>query len=70
MRFTTRWAENTSHPSRDPEASAVIMIGAVFNYKHTQWTYAQPPMGVDQDRFITYWVNYCYDLMTGKSGPE
>ncbi|MEV2224939.1 helix-turn-helix domain-containing protein [Nocardia vinacea] len=70
VQFTTRWADQTSHPSRDPEASAVIMIGAVFNYKHTQWTYAQSPLGVDQDRFITHWVNYCYDLMTGKSSPS
>jgi hypothetical protein len=26
--FTQRWAEKTGHPSRDPEASAVIMVGA------------------------------------------
>ncbi|MFE3192479.1 TetR/AcrR family transcriptional regulator [Nocardia sp. NPDC059240] len=65
--FTTGWATETSHPSSDPEASAAIMIGAVFNYCHTRWTYGQPPLGVDEDRFVTSWVNYCYDLMTGTS---
>ncbi|MGY4102731.1 hypothetical protein ACW2Q0_24705 [Nocardia sp. R16R-3T] len=62
VQFTTRWAARTSHPSRDSEASAVVMIGAVFDDKHTQWTYSQSPLGVDEDRFIAYWVDYCYDL--------
>ncbi|WP_405484798.1 TetR/AcrR family transcriptional regulator [Nocardia sp. NBC_00511] len=63
--FTARWATETSHPSKDPEASAAIMVGAVFNYQRAQWIYGQPPLGVDADRFIASWVDYCYDLMTG-----
>ncbi|MFJ4657069.1 TetR/AcrR family transcriptional regulator [Nocardia sp. NPDC088792] len=68
VQFTCRWAAETSHPARDPEASATVMIGAVFNYARTQWTYSQPPLGVDRDRFVTTWVDYCYDLMSGTSG--
>ncbi|WP_162958703.1 TetR/AcrR family transcriptional regulator [Nocardia yunnanensis] len=68
VEFTTRWAAETSHPSRDPQASAAIMIGAVFNYCHCRWTYGQSPLGVDEDRFIGSWVDYCYDLMTGSAG--
>jgi hypothetical protein len=41
------------------------MIGAVLNYAHTRWTYGQPPLGVEPDRFIDTWVDYCHDLMTG-----
>lgn len=65
VEFTGRWAGEMSRPSHDPQASAAIMIGAVFNYRHSQWTYGQPPLGVDETRFITSWVDYCYDLMTG-----
>ncbi|MEC3917448.1 TetR/AcrR family transcriptional regulator [Nocardia sp. CDC160] len=69
VEFTTRWAGQTSHPSQDPEASAAIMIGAIFNYQRAQWTYGHPPLDVDADRFVTSWVNYCYDLMTGTANP-
>src|SRR4029453_12921984 len=31
--FTQRWAEHTGHPSRDPEASAVIMVGGAMNHR-------------------------------------
>jgi hypothetical protein len=60
-----RWAAETSHSARDPRASAAVMIGAVLNYAHTRWTYGQPPLGVEPDRFIDTWVDYCHDLMTG-----
>jgi AcrR family transcriptional regulator len=63
--FTRRWAQHTGHPSRDPEASAVIMVGAAMNYRRTQWTFGQAPLGVSDERFIETWVHYCHDLMTG-----
>ncbi|MBU3060518.1 TetR/AcrR family transcriptional regulator [Nocardia sp. NEAU-G5] len=63
--FTARWAAETSHSARDPQASAAVMIGAVLNYAHARRTYGQPPLGVDPDRFIDTWVDYCHDLMTG-----
>jgi AcrR family transcriptional regulator len=67
VEFTTRWAEKTGHPSRDPEASAVLMIGAALNYRRTEWIYGEPTLGVGENRFVDTWVNYCYDLMTGTS---
>jgi len=65
--FTQRWAEKTGHPSRDPEASAVIMVGAAMNFRRAQWTFGAAPLGVDDDRFVDTWVRYCHDLMTGTS---
>jgi AcrR family transcriptional regulator len=65
--FTRRWAERTGHPSRDPEASAVIMVGAAMNYRRIQWTFGKAPLGVSDERFVETWVQYCHDLMTGTS---
>jgi len=65
--FTQRWAEKTGHPSRDPEASAVIMIGAAMSYRRAQWTFGDAPLGVSDERFVETWVHYCHDLMTGTS---
>jgi AcrR family transcriptional regulator len=67
VQFTSRWADHTGHPSRDPEASALIMIGSAINYRRQQWTYGLDPMGVDDERFVDTWVHYCHDLMTGTS---
>jgi hypothetical protein len=67
MQFTARWAEQTGHPSRDPAASALVMIGAAMNHRRLQWIYGRAPMGVDDDRFVDTWVHYCHDLMTGTS---
>ena len=65
--FTQRWAEKTGHPSRDPEASAVIMVGAAMNYRRAQWTFGQAPLAVSDERFVETWVHYCHDLMAGTS---
>src|SRR5262245_43827634 len=65
--FTQRWAEKTGHPSPDPEASAVIMIGAAMSYRRAQWTFGEAPLGVSDERFVETWVHYCHDLMTGTS---
>lgn len=63
--FTSRWAEVTGQPSADPEASAVLMIGAVLSFRHQLWTYGRAPLGVDDQRFVETWVSYCDQLMTG-----
>lgn len=65
--FTQRWAQRTGHPSRDPEASAVIMVGAAMNYRRAQWIFGTAPLGVSDERFVETWVHYCHDLMTGTS---
>jgi AcrR family transcriptional regulator len=67
VQFTNRWAEQTGHPSLDPAASALIMVGSAINYRRLRWTYGIAPMGVDDDRFVETWVHYCHDLMTGTS---
>jgi AcrR family transcriptional regulator len=63
--FTARWAEKTGHPSADPEASAVILIGAAEHYRRMQRNYGRAPLNVDDLRFVQTWVRYCYELMTG-----
>jgi AcrR family transcriptional regulator len=63
--FTTRWTEVTGRSSADPEASAVVMIGAALSYRRSQWTYGTAPLAVDDRRFVETWVSYCHQLMTG-----
>jgi len=70
VEFTGRWATVTGHPSPDPAASAVIMIGAALSYKRLQWAFAKAPLDVDDDRFVATWVRYCYELMTGTPMPD
>ncbi|WP_157963915.1 TetR/AcrR family transcriptional regulator [Actinocorallia populi] len=42
---------------RDYEAVATIWLGAVENYWVMTYVYDHPPFGIDDDRFITQWVD-------------
>lgn len=40
----------------DTEALAALVIGALANHRRVSWTYGAPPLGLDDDRLLTAWV--------------
>jgi AcrR family transcriptional regulator len=50
---------------RDPEATAVIFIGALTGVRRAEWTYGAPPLGVDDDRAVAAWADLLLSLVSG-----
>jgi len=46
----------TGQPGLDARALAAIGLGAIANYRQIQSTLGEPPGGVDEETFITTWV--------------
>ena len=36
---------------------AAIALGAIVNYRQSELDYGEPPGMVDEERFVTTWVN-------------
>lgn len=43
-------------PGIDAEALAVVLLGAIVNYRRNEWTFDGPALDVDEERFLTEWV--------------
>jgi hypothetical protein len=41
----------------DPEATAVVLLGALVALRRTAWTFGSPPLGIDDDRALTAWAD-------------
>ena len=46
---------------RDPEATAVVLLGALVAVRRTAWTFGSPPLDLDDDRVLATWA----DLVVG-----
>lgn len=42
--------------ARDPEATAVLVLGALVALRRTVWTFGLPPLDIDDDRALTAWT--------------
>jgi AcrR family transcriptional regulator len=42
--------------ARDPEATAVVLLGALVALRRTAWTFSSAPLGIDDDRALTAWT--------------
>jgi AcrR family transcriptional regulator len=42
--------------ARDPDAVAVVLLGALVAFRRTTWTFGTPPAGVDDDRALSSWT--------------
>jgi AcrR family transcriptional regulator len=42
--------------AKDPEATAVLILGALVALRRTAWTFGQPPLDIDDDRALTAWI--------------
>lgn len=43
----------------DIEVLAVILLGALVNYRRSTWTFGASPFGVDDERFLSSWADLC-----------
>ena len=50
--YIGHWAAGAGVHVVDPDALAVILIGAVINLRRSTWTFDQPPLGIDDERFL------------------
>lgn len=42
--------------AKDPEATAVILLGALVALRRTAWTFGLPPLDIDDGRALTTWT--------------
>jgi hypothetical protein len=51
----------------DMDAVAAIVIGAVVNFRRTEWTFGAPPLDLDEDRFVATLVESLMVLLDAVS---
>ncbi|HVA05519.1 MAG TPA: TetR family transcriptional regulator [Acidimicrobiales bacterium] len=54
--FIRRWTKSSIDTSVDAEAVAAVLIGAVVNYRRTEWTFGAAPVELSEERFVLAWV--------------
>jgi AcrR family transcriptional regulator len=54
--LVARLLKHASSPAWDHEAVAVMAIGALVNYRRTQWTYGLTPLDIDEERLVHTFV--------------
>jgi AcrR family transcriptional regulator len=43
--------------ARDPEATALLVLGPLVALRRTAWTFGSPPLGIDDDRALAAWAD-------------
>ena len=54
--FARRWAQSGA-PVGDPEALAVLLVGALVNVRRSTWTFGAAPLGLDDERIVSAFVS-------------
>lgn len=49
--------------AKDPEATAVLVLGALVALRRTAWTFGSPPLDIDDDRALTAWTEVTLDIL-------
>jgi AcrR family transcriptional regulator len=57
-----RWVKEYAIEDVDVDAVVTMLVGAIVNYRRTQWTFGGAPLGVDENRFVDAWVDGCVRL--------
>ena len=68
--LTHGWVKESGIEDIDVEAVTTMMLGAIINYRRTQWTFGGTPLGVDENRFVEAWVDGCARLFEALTGLE
>lgn len=55
--FIERWSAKVTIQPIDHGALAVILVGAIINLRRSTWTFAQAPLGLDDERFLATFVD-------------
>jgi AcrR family transcriptional regulator len=51
---------------KDPEATAVLLLGSLVGLRRTQWTFGAPPLGIDDERALDRWVDIVVATVTSE----
>jgi AcrR family transcriptional regulator len=68
--LTHGWVKESGIEDIDVEAVTTMMLGAIINYRRTQWTFGGTPLGVDENRFVEAWVDGCARLFEALRGSN
>lgn len=58
-----RWSRTVTVRAIDHDALAVILVGAIINLRRSTWTFNQPPLGLDDERFIATFIELSTALL-------
>lgn len=47
------------------EAAAVSVLGSLVNFRRSTWTFAAPPLALDDETFLRAWTDQCLHLFGG-----
>jgi AcrR family transcriptional regulator len=68
-----RWLPADAGARIDVAGGVVVVLGGLVNYRMTEWLFGSPPLGMDEDAFVTTWVELCIRLFreagTIEGGP-
>jgi AcrR family transcriptional regulator len=54
-----RWIGGDPAPGFDVDGAAVLLLGALINLHRSTWTFAGPPLGLDEGRILAAWSLQC-----------
>jgi AcrR family transcriptional regulator len=63
-RTATRLISAALPDAADPEALAVVLLGPLVALRRTTWTFASPPLGIDDNRALTAWTDLALAVLT------
>jgi AcrR family transcriptional regulator len=63
-RTATRLISAARPAAADPEALAVVLLGPLVALRRTTWTFASPPLGIDDNRALTAWTDLALAILT------
>jgi AcrR family transcriptional regulator len=58
-RFVRRWIGSGPRDNADVDAIAVILLGALVNYRRSTWTYGALPLDLAETVFLDAWADLC-----------
>lgn len=57
-------------PVDDLDSLAVILVGAIINFRRSTWTFGAPPLGLDDERFLETLVPTLVGLLDAGEGGD
>lgn len=57
-----RWA-GRAVDDVDVKALAVALVSPLINFRRSTWTWAAPPLGIDDERMLAAWTDLCVRLV-------
>jgi AcrR family transcriptional regulator len=56
-RTAARLVANAAPHVRDPDATSIVVLGSLVALRRTTWTFGDPPLGIDDERFLNAWAD-------------